>query len=63
MGKRIVEADEDVRGRVGVVGGFEDTRARDATLEIICERCIRSPPPDMPWGGNVQAELSSACRE
>lgn len=47
MGERVVEADEDVRGRVGVVGGFEGARAMDATLEMIWERCARSP--EIPW--------------
>ena len=32
-----------MRGRVGVVGGFEETHAMDAMLEMICEICARSP--------------------
>ena len=50
MGEVMEEADEDVRGRVGVVGGFRGfrgARAMVATLEIIDERCTRSS--DMPW--------------
>jgi hypothetical protein len=48
----IIEADEDVRGRVGVVGGFKGARAMDATLEINCESCARSPDT-MPWALDV----------
>lgn len=43
MGECKEEADEDVQGQVGVVGGLGEGRAMDATLEIMCERCARSP--------------------
>jgi hypothetical protein len=47
VGKGVIGPDKDARGQVGVVGGFKGVRAMDATLEMICESCDRSP--DMPW--------------
>ena len=47
VGKHMIDADEDVQGQVGVVGGFEGMWVIDATLEMICEICARSP--DTPW--------------
>ena len=43
MGEWMEEEAEDVRRRVGVVGGFRGVRAMDTTFEMICERCARSP--------------------
>ena len=42
VGERI-EVEDDVRGQVGVMGGFEEMQAMDAMFEIICEICTRSP--------------------
>ena len=60
VGECMTDANEDARRRVGVEGGFEGTRAIDATLEIICEICARSP--DAPWDdAGVEAELGWCC--
>lgn len=48
MGEHMVDADEDARRRVGVVGGLG---AMDAMVEMICEICARSPGGAVPWDG------------
>jgi hypothetical protein len=45
VGEHMIDADEDARRRVGVVGGF----AMDAMVVMICEICARSPGGTVPW--------------
>ena len=59
MGKHVVEADEDVQGQVGVVGGFEGVWAMDVTLEMICDRCARSL--EIPWIVDDGAEAEAGA--
>jgi hypothetical protein len=44
VGECMTETGAEVEESTGVVGGFEEACAMDATLEIICERCARSLP-------------------
>jgi len=49
VGEHMIDADEDARQRVGVVGGFEGMQAMDTMLEMICKICARLPDMPAPW--------------